>query len=64
MMSKLKALKQNPYSTFPSLEDTPLSFGKYLAYLTRTEGPEKAQQELMDYQRHKIVNEVKGSVVP
>ncbi len=64
MMSKLKALKQNSYSTFPSLEDTPLSFGKYLAYLTRTEGPEKAQQELMDYQRHKIVNEVKGSVVP
>ena len=64
MMSKLKALKENEYSTFPSMEQMPLQFYKYLGYLSREEGPEKAQQELQNYMRHKITNEVKGSVVP
>jgi len=64
MMSKLKALKQNEYGTFPSMEQMPPSFMKYLGYLTKMEGPEKAQAELQDFLHHKVVNEVKSSVVP
>ena len=64
MMTKIKALKQNSYETFPSMENAPLSFYKYLGYLQREEGPEKAQEALMDFMRHKTINEVKGSVVP
>ena len=64
MMAKLRALKDNQYSTFPSMEEAPLSFYKYLGYLQREEGPEAAQAELMDYYKRKIVNQVKSSVVP
>jgi len=64
MMSKLRALKENQYSTFPSMESMPLSFMKYVGYLHRTEGSQAAQSELQDYMRHKVVNEVKGSAVP
>jgi hypothetical protein len=64
MMSKLKALKENSYSTFPSIEEMPLSFFKYIGYLNREEGPEAANKELQDYMKRKIVNEAKSSVVP
>jgi hypothetical protein len=64
MMGKLKALKENAYSTFPSMEQMPLSFIKYLGYLNREEGPAKAQAELQDYLKHKITNEAKASIVP
>jgi hypothetical protein len=64
MMGKLKALKENAFSTFPSMEQMPLSFIKYLGYLNREEGPAKAQAELQDYLKHKITNEAKASIVP
>jgi hypothetical protein len=64
MMSKLKSLKQNEYSTFPSMENMPLSVMKYIGYLQQMEGADKAQEELQDYMKHKIVNEVKSSMVP
>jgi hypothetical protein len=64
MMSKLKSLKENQYSTFPSMENMPLSFMKYVGYLQRMEGPEAAQQELQDFMKHKVVNEAKASVIP
>src|ERR1700722_5019598 len=64
MMSKLQALKENQYSTFPSLEKMPLQFMRYLGYLQREEGSEAAQAELSDYFKHKITNEAKSSVVP
>lgn len=64
MMSKLKALKENSYATFPSMEQMPMSFFKYLGYLQREEGPEAAQNELQDYMKHKVINEAKASVVP
>lgn len=64
MMSKLKALKENNYSTFPSMDQMPMSFMKYIGYLNRMEGPEKANAELQDYMKHKMVNEAKASVVP
>lgn len=64
LMNKLKALKQNQYSTFPSMENAPMSFFKYLSYLSKEEGPEKAQAEMMDYMKHRTTNEVKSSLVP
>lgn len=64
MMQKFKALKENAYSTFPSMQDTPLSFFKYLSYLSREEGPQQANAEFMDYMKHKIINEAKASAVP
>jgi hypothetical protein len=64
LFSKLKALKENQFSTFPSLQQMPLSFLKYVNYLNREEGPQQAQTELQDYMRHKLINEVKSSVVP
>lgn len=64
MMSKLEALKQNSYATFPSLKKAPLSFMKYIAYLTKQEGPDKAHDAMLDFFKHKAMNEAKGSVVP
>ena len=64
MMAKLKALKENQYETFPSMEQMPLSAFKYLGYLQRLEGPQAAQEELMSYMKHKVVNEAKASAVP
>jgi len=64
MMAKLKALKENQYETFPSMEQMPLSAFKYLGYLQRLEGPQQAQEELMSYMKHKAVNKAKSSAVP
>lgn len=64
LMSKLKALKENSYSTIPSLESMPISAMKYLSYLSKLEGPQVAQEYLMDYIKHKTINEAKASVVP
>lgn len=64
MMAKLKALKENQYETFPSIENMPIEYMKYLAYLQKMEGPEKAQAELQDYMKHKTINEVKAGIVP
>ena len=64
MFEKIRALKQNQYATMPSLDEDPLSFKKYVDFLTRQVGPEKAQEMVKDYYRHKIINQVKASIVP
>jgi hypothetical protein len=64
MMSKLKALKENSYSTMPSLESMPIEMMKYVAYLDREKGPGAGQAMLQDYLRHKMINEAKGEMVP
>jgi hypothetical protein len=64
MMAKLKSLKQNQYATFPSLEDTPISFMKYLSFLGKKEGPQQAQEALVDFMKHKAISEAKSSVIP
>ena len=64
IMAKLKGLKENQFSTFPSMESMPLEFMKYVGYLQREEGPEQAQAELQNYMKHKMINQVKSSVVP
>jgi len=57
-------LKQNSYATMPSLENTPLSFFKYINYLNKEEGEGKAQEALRDYLHHKVINEAKASTIP
>ena len=65
MMSKLKALKENQYETFPSLDGpSAISFSKYMNYLTKLKGGEEANKEFSDFMVHKIVNETKASAVP
>lgn len=64
MMEKIKALKEHSYNTMPSLENMPLSFMKYTAYLSKEEGSEKAQEAVMDYLKHKAIGEAKASVIP
>lgn len=64
MLSKLKALKENQYETFPSLQDKPEILKEYMDYLTKLGGKQSANDQYADYMRHKIINEVKASVVP
>ncbi len=64
MMQKLKALKSNSYATFPSMENTPLSFMEYINYLGRLHGPQAAQEALYDYMSHKMINKAKSAAVP
>lgn len=64
MMAKIRALKTNQYSTFPSMESTPMSFFKYINFLNKSVGPEKAQEALMDFMRHKTMNSMKSAMVP
>lgn len=64
MLAKLKALKQNEYETMPSLDEEPLQFKRYVDYLNKRVGPDKAQGIITDYFTHKIVNEAKASLVP
>jgi len=46
------------------MEKMPLSFIKYLGYLQKEEGPEKAQSELRDYVLHNAINKAKEEMVP
>jgi hypothetical protein len=64
MFEKFKALKQNAYETMPSLDDTPLTFVRYIQFLKATRGDQAATAEMQDFLRHKMINEIKSSVIP
>lgn len=64
MMEKLKALKTHTYATMPSMESMPIEFMKYVAFLKNSEGEEKAHEAVMDYMRHRMIGQVKASMVP
>ena len=64
MMEKLKALKENSYSIMPDVERTPQVFGRYMDFLQRRLGPQKASEWLRDYYTHRALNEAKSSMVP
>lgn len=65
MLSKLKSLKEgNDYATMPNIDEMPLSFAKYMSYLTKKDGAQSAQDAMKDYFKHKIINEAKGELVP
>ncbi len=63
MMQKLQALKQNQYNTMPSLERTPLSFMKYMAFLEH-EKPGSSTEAFKDYMLHHAINQAKAAAVP
>lgn len=62
--SQLEGLKQNSFQTMPSPETMPGQFMKYYNYLTRTIGPEAAQQRMQEYMMHSAINRMKASMVP
>lgn len=64
LMAKIKALKENSYSIFPDIENSPLMLGKYLQFLNNKLGADKTNELLQDWMRRKTVNQVKGSLVP
>lgn len=64
MQEKLNGLKEHSYATFPSMENMPLQFMKYVAYLNKVEGSEEAHKAMQDYMSHQIIGEAKASLVP
>jgi len=64
LRSELQKLKGNSYQTFPSFENTPMAFMRYLTYLNKEMGPQKANEVLQDYIKKNTVNKVKSEMVP
>ncbi len=64
LRSQLDSLKSNNYQTMPSPDAMPKRFLDYLNYLVRTQGQDEANKTLTDYLHQRIVNQVKGSLVP
>lgn len=64
LMAKLKGLKENEYDIMPSPDSYPLSFVKYISFLKKEKGDDAANAILVDYMRHKIINEAKAEAVP
>lgn len=64
LRNELKALKENQYETMPNPERMPLSFSRYITYLSKTQGPEVAAERLQDYLMHSAINKAKASMVP
>ncbi len=66
LYKKLKGLKSMSYKTMPNPDDkeAPDEFYKYLDFLSKTQGPDKARQAVEDYFLHDAANEVKSEMVP
>jgi hypothetical protein len=60
----LQGLKVNNYGTMPDMEKDPSGYMKYRDYLRRTQGEGEASGRETDYLRQRLLNKVKGSVVP
>lgn len=64
LMSKLEGLKANPYTVFPSIENSPMMFSKYLKFLENRYGEAETNKILADYMKRKAINEAKGGLIP
>lgn len=64
LKKELDTLKQNNYQTFPKMETAPLSFTRYIKYLTDTQGADVAKERLMDYLMQNQINQAKSAMVP
>ena len=64
LQEKLRGLKENSYQTLPNMQNMPLAFSRYITFLQKTQGPEEAQNRLVDYLTQNQVNQIKSSVVP
>lgn len=64
MITNIRGLKSNPITWAPSVDNNTPEFGKYLNYLTETQGPEAASQFLRNYITQREVNKAKSSLIP
>lgn len=64
LQTELKKLKTNSYQTMPNPESLPMEFMKYVTYLQKTKGDEKATDTIRDYMLHNQLNKVKSEMIP
>jgi hypothetical protein len=64
LRNELHKIKANTYQTMPDPDHMPVSFIRYLNFLSQTQGNDVASERLMDYMRHKEYNKVKAEMVP
>lgn len=64
LKNKLSTLKETSYPSMPSPERTPMTFWKYVEYLNKTEGVNKASQRVSEYMQNNMINKLKGAMVP
>lgn len=64
LKQELRKLKANSYTTMPNPESMPLSFAKYIAHLSTTQGEEAASQRLTDYFLQNARNKAKSRMIP
>jgi len=64
MRKKFASLKANSYQTMPNMKNAPLSFLRYLSFLQKRDGNEKASSVMLDYIQRNAINKAKSSMVP
>lgn len=66
LLERLEALKKNGYQTVPDPENEKSApeFASYYNYLKMTKGQQEATDRVIDYMKHKMVNEAKSEVIP
>lgn len=64
LLDKIQALKQNGYETEPNPDKEPMELASYNKFLGMTQGESEATSRLVDYLKHRAVNEVKSSALP
>lgn len=62
--ANLTKLKANSYQTMPSPSRSPYTFSRYNEFLTKTQGPEAAQERIQDYVIQNAKNRAKASMIP
>lgn len=64
LKAELSKIKQNTYETMPSPERMPLSFIRYLSFVSKTKGNDYASNLYQDYMKHQMINKAKTAMVP
>jgi hypothetical protein len=64
LIKKFQGLKQIPTAYFPSPEDSPVKFIKFLEFLQRRDGEEVAGKRLVQFLQEREINRAKRALVP
>lgn len=64
LQTELKKIKTNNYETMPNPDSMPIEFMKYVSYLQKQKGNDKAMETVRNYMVHNELNKMKGSMVP
>ena len=64
LRAELSGLRRNSYQTIPSPERSPGAAGKYIDWLSRTQGTNESSRRIEDYMRRNAVNRAKTAMVP